>query len=399
MTRVALSQEKLAFLNKKFSESKQENTDYSDREKTRFFSIQKNGRYIFRILPLTATEDFFGKYIASHFIKFDGEEKGVFVPCVEGYNVQDAICPICETLRELSTIGIDTKNFWKLKSKTEVAMKVLMISTPDETELPKNKMSILKVPLSVFRAIIDIYSDPEGVDVLDPVCGCAFSVQRKDGDKKWTVAVMDSSKPQCGLLGGSEENKNAILAASASASLDKIFKLPTDEKMMTIKELALKIKNRLLAAKGMVDSAVSEISKQAQFVEKPISEKRIPIVNPMKQSIYQASENFSIDDDIPFDLDSSEMGAEDDKNTVLPEQKVSKNVASENFKAPNIDYDNLTEAQKKIIEEYRDGCPYPCFGRHDMCNIFERKECLLDPWSNNCAMCIKKLTGIDNVIQ
>ena len=99
--KVALDPAKLAILNKKFvTQEKQSSQDF---EKTKFYSLAKYGEYIFRILPLTADQgNFLGKYIGHHYIKFEGEEKGNFVSCVESYNVQDAMCPICEAMRELS---------------------------------------------------------------------------------------------------------------------------------------------------------------------------------------------------------------------------------------------------------------------------------------------------------
>lgn len=404
--KVALDPAKLAILNKKFvTQEKQSSQDF---EKTKFYSLAKYGEYIFRILPLTADQgNFLGKYIGHHYIKFEGEEKGNFVPCVESYNVQDAMCPICEAMRELSLSGIDTKGFWKYRSNTEVALKVLMISAPNETDLPMDKLSIFKVSIPIIKEIVNIYSDPLQPDMLDPRAGCAFLLKRKEGDKKWSVGHLDSSMPQCGLLGGSEENCKALLEANENCKLDSIFKLPSDEKMLEVKEVAKKVKERIIRAKAVVDSSVSDIAGTSASVQQApaavVVEKEIPIVNPLQQAVptqtAPATPNYQVLND-PV-VDSLDATFDYTAPAPAPTPAVAPVVEAAPVQQPAqanekvVDYNNLTPEQKAIIERYRDGCPKACFGRADVYDGLRNKECLLDPYSSSCALCIKELTGKD----
>lgn len=408
--KVALNPAMLAVLNKKFVSSQESSKDY---EKTKFFSLGKYGDYIFRILPLTIDQgNFLGKYIGHHYIKFDGEDRGKFIPCVESYNVSDYVCPICEAMRELELSGIETKGFWKFKPNTEVALKVLMISAPNETNLPMNKLSIFKVSLPIIKELVNLYSDPLQPDMLDPRTGCAFVLKRKEGDKKWTLSHLDSSMPQCGLLGGSEENCKALLEANEKCKLDEVFKVPTDEKMMEIKEVAKKVKEKIIRAKSVVDSSISEVSQISSAAEikteTPVVEKVIPIVNPLQQTVPTAQVTpepapaaavpyKTLEDPVVMDLDQAfDFNPQPQAQPAVqaPVQTVS--VAAAPAPKPStttIDYNNLTPEQKAIIEKYRDGCTQPCFGREDIYDGMKRRECLLDPFSANCAMCIKELTG------
>ncbi len=433
--KVALDPARLAILNKKFETVNNQKREYDDSEKLKFYNLERFGRYVFRIMPMTADQNnFFGEFVGNHWVKLNQEEKSKFVPCVESYDAPGAICPVCEAFRELENLGIETKGFWKMRAAKMVAMKVLMIEAPNEYDLPMNKISILKVPLSIFQIIATVYNSPDSPDVLDPNTGVAYVLSRGENERHWNVKLLDSSMPQCGILGGSIENRDKLLADNENMQLKKIFKLPSDEKMMDIKKTAHDIKERIMKAKNTVDNSVSEMSTVAvSEAPAPIAvTKQIPIVNPLQQSVptynqlpnvvqpqmvvqqpmqmpmqqpvpvqnmqfapnvqqpsfntyNQGMQNTEVlDDEIPFE-----------KQTVAETvtQQVKPVAAAPSV---NIDYDNLTPQQKAIIEQYRDGCKMQCFGRHDKYDALNNYDCLIDPFSSNCALCIKALTGIDH---
>ena len=410
--KLALDPAQLAILNKKFESSSNQKSKFSDEDRSKFYSLGKYGRYVFRVMPMTAEQgNFFGKFIGNHFIKFNDEEKFTVVPCVEQYNYPDAICPICEAFRELQNCGVDIDGFWKMRSNMQVAMKVLMLEAPNEDDFPMNKISFFKVSQQVFQQMVAIYNSPDSPDILDPDIGVAWVVSRGEKEKHWNVKLLDSSMPQCGILGGSVENKEALLNANSETDMNKIFKLPTDEKMMQIKELAKKVKEKILRAKGAVEESVSDVAQSAiSPIPQPVSiESQIPVVNPLQQSVpvkqtvtapvqpapvaaptfmpphttTSLMPNVIEDDEIPFDVQT-------------PVAKVTEPAKQEGtVESVNIDYDNLTPQQLAIINQYRDGCKKPCFGHHDKYDALNNHDCLLDPYSSNCALCIKALTGID----
>lgn len=426
--KVALDPARLAILNKKF-ESASQRSKFSDKDKSKFYTMGRNGRYVFRIMPMTADQNnFFGKFVGNHWIKFNDDEKGSYASCVEQYNVQGAVCPICEAFRELENSGIDTTGFWKMKSNIQVALKVLMLEAPNEDTFPMNKISFFKVTAQVFQKMVEIYNSADSPDILDPNTGVAWVVSRGEKEKHWNVKLLDSSMPQCGILGGSIENRDALLEANETTDMEKIFKLPSDEDMMKIKELAKTVKEKIIRAKGAVDNSVNEMAAEAISAEPaPVSlAKQIPIVNPLQQSVpmaqqpvqqvyqpqqmvmpmqqsvyqpasiqqaqpsfmpYQTAMSSIEDDEIPFDVQSPAQ------TVAKPVQETKQEAAAPTV---NIDYDNLTQQQKAIIEQYRDGCKMPCFGHHDKYDELNNHDCLLDPYSSNCALCIKALTGIDH---
>lgn len=420
--KVALNPDMINRLNQKYSGNK---NGGSDDEKIKFYSIRgKNPqKYVFRILPLTdEMNGFLGKFIGTHLIKLEGDDKWNALPCVESYGVKDAICPVCETLRELENSGVDISGFWKFKSNEEVAVKVLMISAPDETNLPLDKLSVLKVPVNVFKEIASKYMDPDEPDILDPNTGRAVVIQRKEGDKRWSITLMDSSMPQSGLLGGSEDNRNTLLEANVKTNLNNIYKLPTDEKMMQLKELAKRVKEVILKAKSTVDNATTTmINNGAVSTNEPpvMVSKNIPIVNPLQQptpvmqqvvpqpTLQVQPAVMTMSQPMPVAVSAVSQPQPNlqvayatnpvDVVTIpqsTPVQQPVATVTVQQGQVVNIDYDNLTPEQSAIIEKYRDGCTNPCFGHHDKCNLLEY-TCMADPYSTNCVNCIKELTGID----
>ena len=237
--KVALDPARLAILNKKFETVNGHKNESGEYEKSKFFNLERFGRYVFRIMPMTADQNnFFGEFVGNHWIKFNDDEKSKYVPCVENFDAPGAICPVCEAFRELENMGVDVKGFWKMKAVKMVAMKVLMMEAPNEDSLPMNKISFFKVPLPVFQSIATLYNSPDSPDVLDPNVGVAYVLSRGEKEKHWNVKLMDSSMPQCGILGGSVENRDELLAENERIQLKKIFKLPSDEKMMEIKQTA-----------------------------------------------------------------------------------------------------------------------------------------------------------------
>lgn len=417
--KVALDPARLAILNKKFETVNGQKNESGEYEKSKFFNLERFGRYVFRIMPMTADQNnFFGEFVGNHWIKFNDDEKSKYVPCVENFDAPGAICPVCEAFRELENMGVDVKGFWKMKASKMVAMKVLMMEAPNEDSLPMNKISFFKVPLPVFQSIATLYNSPDSPDVLDPNVGVAYILSRGEKEKHWNVKLMDSSMPQCGLLGGSVENRDALLAENERIQLKKIFKLPSDEKMMAIKQTAKEVKEKILRAKGLIENSVNQMSAvSVSEAPAPVAvTKQIPIVNPLQQTVptmnmqpqfvQQPVQNVSLapnvqqptfntynqgmqnseilDDEIPFDTQAV-------AGTVTqPEQPVAA--------APsvNIDYDHLTPQQQAVVEKYRDGCKMQCFGRHDKYDALNNYDCLIDPFSSNCALCIKALTGIDH---
>lgn len=425
--KVALDPARLAILNKKFETVNGQKNESGEYEKSKFFNLERFGRYVFRIMPMTADQNnFFGEFVGNHWIKFNDDEKSKYVPCVENFDAPGAICPVCEAFRELENMGVDVKGFWKMKASKMVAMKVLMMEAPNEDSLPMNKISFFKVPLPVFQSIATLYNSPDSPDVLDPNVGVAYVLSRGEKEKHWNVKLMDSSMPQCGILGGSVENRDELLAENERIQLKKIFKLPSDEKMMTIKQTAKEVKEKILRAKGLIENSVNQMSAvSVSEAPAPVAvTKQIPIVNPLQQAVpamnmqpqfvqqpvqmpmQQPVQNVSLapnvqqptfntynqgmqnseilDDEIPFDTQAV-------AGTVTqPEQSVAA--------APsvNIDYDHLTPQQQAIVEKYRDGCKMQCFGRHDKYDALNNYDCLIDPFSSNCALCIKALTGIDH---
>ena len=412
--KLALDPAQLAILNKKFESSSNQKSKFGEEDRSKFYSLGKYGRYVFRVMPMTADQgNFFGKFIGNHFIKFNDDERCTVVPCVEQYNVPDAICPVCEAMRELQNSGVDIDGFWRLRSNMQVAMKVLMLEAPNEDDFPMNKISFFKVSQPVFQQMVAIYNSPDSPDILDPDVGVAWVVSRGEKEKHWNVKLLDSSMPQCGILGGSEANKQALLDANSNTDLNKIFKIPTDEKMMQIKEVAKTVKEKILRAKGAVEESVNSVAAEAISPEPQPVAVSVPIVNPLQQTVPVAQKaqpvpvqaapqptaeptfmppaqtvslmpNVVEDDEIPFET----------QTTV---EKVAEPVKqAETVQSVNIDYNNLTPQQLAIMNQYRDACKKECFGHHDKYDIINNYDCLCDPYSSNCALCIKALTGIDH---
>ena len=95
--KVALDPARLAILNKKFETVNNQKREYDDSEKLKFYNLERFGRYVFRIMPMTADQNnFFGEFVGNHWVKLNQEEKSKFVPCVESYDAPGAICPVCE---------------------------------------------------------------------------------------------------------------------------------------------------------------------------------------------------------------------------------------------------------------------------------------------------------------
>ena len=160
--KVALDPARLAILNKKFETVNGQKNESGEYEKSKFFNLERFGRYVFRIMPMTADQNnFFGEFVGNHWIKFNDDEKSKYVPCVENFDAPGAICPVCEAFRELENMGVDVKGFWKMKASKMVAMKVLMMEAPNEDSLPMNKISFFKVPLPVFQSIATLYNSPD----------------------------------------------------------------------------------------------------------------------------------------------------------------------------------------------------------------------------------------------
>lgn len=411
--KAALDPARLAILNKKFESTKK--SKFNDDDKSKFFSMGRNGRYVFRIMPMTADQNnFFGKFIGAHWIKFNDDEKGTFAPCVEQYDVQGAICPICEAFRELENSGIDTSGFWKMKSNIQVALKVLMLEAPNEYSLPMDKISFFKVNAQVFQRMVEIYNSADSPDILDPNIGVAWVVSRGEKEKHWEVKLLDSSMPQCGLLGGSVENRDALLAANETTDMEKIFKLPTDEKMMEVKNIARVMKDKILKAKTVVDTSVSSMATTAvSQAPAPVSvATQIPIVNPLQQTVptaqpvqqamplqpqpqpvQMAQPTFMPPQNTAYSIDEDEIPFSEQTTAPVVAQPAQQAAAAPSV---NIDYDNLTPKQKEIMDKYRDACKMKCFGRHDVYDLMKNRDCLCDPYSSSCALCIKELTGIDH---
>lgn len=290
-----LNQSMLDKLNKKYANVTE---DSSNRAKITYHSLSGYGRYIFRLIPLNKDSNgMLGKFVGSHF-NMPADSKGrTFVPCVEAYeNNAGAICPVCEALRELKNKGIDTESLWKNKVSAQMAIKVLMISTPKSEQEGKAlpcEVSIFKVPVKAVKSLVDYYQDPLTPDLLDPNVGCALVFSRKQGEKSWSLSYLDSSLPQSGMLGGSEENRDLLLKQSDDINLDNIFKLPTDDMMLQIKNTATLFKESILKAQSDYDKPVVDMMVESGAVlkEQAPAYTPLPVNQPVMQQAQQPTWN------------------------------------------------------------------------------------------------------------
>lgn len=357
------------------------NKDYEDRGYDWLF-LGGKGRFVFRLLPPSA-EDYQSETVFSPFYIYsthknlgsDGKDKAI---CIEDGD-SDAICPICETIRELNELGISVPD---QEVRTRYAFKVLLLQCPEkeQSELQMDRVTVLFVSESICDRIMKMYLDPMMPPLFEANKSCAIMCERDDPKGKWNISHLDTSMPQCGVLGGSEENCQKLLEIVEKNPFSSIFKLPTDNRMMHYKELAKELKTRCIKAKMTASTAVASVKK----VMTPVEETK-----PTQEPVTPPPEKITVSKPV-----------EDEKEEVVATPAIPETV--EAIKEPTVEItDNsgyfdepLTEEQKKIIDSYRNKCDKPCFGSH---KAYDPKceMCMCDPYSTQCALAIKEAFGKD----
>lgn len=337
--------------------------------------IRGQGRYVFRLIPLSkddylADGSIFPLHIDQKHYNLGKEEKEKAV-CVED-GLSDAVCPICEAIRELNELGIQSPRHI---ASVKYVFKVLMLQTPEKAqdELPMDRVTLLYVTKYTGEQIIEKYMDNLCPPIFDANKACAIVCER-DNDTGWKVSLLDTSMPQCGLLGFTQENCDKLLEISEKNPFSKLFRTPSDDTMAHYKELAKEFKMKKLKAKTAEVDAIKETKELTKSVElsAPPPEK-IEVTKPVESPVVE--ETVVVTPSIPASVEE------------VKEPKLDvKDDSSEYFDVP------LNTEQKALLDSYRGKCKEPCFGSMKQYDP-KCEKCMYDPFSTQCALAIKAVFG------
>lgn len=350
-----------------------------------FAALKGTGRYIIRLMPYEPDAVSMDGTIMPFYVQNKhynlGVDKKEKVTCISSFK-EGAVCPICSALEELSELGFEREQLKPYEISTKVVVKCLILQTPEKMrdELPMNRMSMFYVSPSVASKIMEKYMDPTTPDLFNPDKSCAIAIERDKPRDKWNISIMDSSCEECGILGFTEENKNKLLSISQEIQFSKIYKIPSDEKIMHYKELAREMKKRIINAKSAVESATDEFKTEIEASSASVPEK-IDIPLPTTAAVQKQPEIVATPT-VPVTAEVQEV------ESVLAGAEP-KTDAEELGPDPN-----WTPDQKKIIDSYRGMCDKPCFGNIKAYNP-KCARCLADNFSAQCNAAINLAYGVN----
>lgn len=350
-----------------------------------FDTLRGVGKYILRLMPYDKESVAQNGSIMPFHIQNKhynlGKDRKEQAVCT-GNLAEGAVCPICNALEELRELEFPQEQLRPYDISTKVVLKCLLIKTPekDRSELPMDRMTLFYVSLSVANQLLKKYSDASTYDLFNPDKACAIALEREKPRDKWTLTVLDSSCEESGILGFTPENKAKLVEISNNVKFEKIYKIPSDDKITHYKELARELKKQVISAKKVVETATSEFQSEIDAASAEVNMPNKIEVNIPKPV---ASEPPVAQVPTPKVEVSTPTVEIPTPQTVVAQ--------AEGEFGPDPDW---TEEQKQIINSYRGVCDKPCFGN---LKAYDPKcmRCMSDNYSAQCSAAIKLAYGVD----
>jgi hypothetical protein len=311
------------------------------------------GTYKFRILPPNSkSPGKFGMVVGKHYgLGSEGKDS---CTCVEATypEIEGLVCPVCEAIRRMKRDGIEEAK--KYEAGIYSYIKTIMLETPDAKELKRDKISIFRSKGNYnLNWIINKYMDPDSSDFLSPDNGAAIKFYREQKNGKWDRNVLDTSAVGGGKLNEDPEIQKRLLEENEEITLSDIFRRPTDEEMLKIKELAENLEKNLRAAADTQSEVANDMLNASQSASNSEPE-------------YKTAEEVN---------NTSTVG------TVVPEETKAE---------VRQDSDEITAKIASMKPHAADNC----FG-DDLQYNPDSMKCMKCPYSFECASCIKDVRGKD----
>jgi len=253
----------------------------------------------FRIFPANSKENgWIGGAFSSgaHWLEYNGERYRYQCP-EHTFPNSGVVCPVCQMRRDLKKAGYTDEELSKdgrfgpeniFAPRLSSTIKCVVIDTDQKHDWDKSHISLLQQNgKGLLNWLTDEYTNPEKPNFTDWTRGSIIKFSRDQDNGKWNREVLPDSIA-FNLWNAEPEVVEKVKKENEELTTSELFRLPTDEQTIKVKELLEGIKAEIVA---------KHQEKKAEAAEQPASEPA-----PAATTFAESTNNggFGVDDQIPF---------------------------------------------------------------------------------------------------
>jgi len=248
----------------------------------------------FRIFPANSKENgWIGGAFSSgaHWLEYDGERIRYQCPEQTAPN-SGIVCPVCQMRRDLKKAGFTDEEMSRdgrfgpeniFAPRLSSTIKCVVIDTDQKHDWDKSHISLLQQNgKGLLNWLTDEYTNPEKPNFTDWTKGSIIKFSRDQDNGKWNREVLPDSIA-FNLWNAPEEVVEKVKKENEEITTSELFRLPTDEQTIKVKEMLHKI-----------ESDIRGKHQMNKFTQAPDT--------ATQASVTESANNggFGVDDTIPF---------------------------------------------------------------------------------------------------
>lgn len=224
----------------------------------------------FKILPANSQEnDHLGGAVLTAKHWSVGVNKDQSMLCVEKmFPDKHVECPICKLRRELIKAGFTDEELCVagkfgptnlFEARQQSCIKVVVMDSDLKSGMWDQKhISVLQMNGNyLIKWLVDRYLDKDVADFLDVYNGNIIKFSRRDEFGKWDREILDSAiKWEV-----SDEDKQKVLEENENLTLNELWKFPSDDEFLHMKQVCEEWKESLLKAKKDQSSTIEDLTE------------------------------------------------------------------------------------------------------------------------------------------
>lgn len=248
----------------------------------------------FRIFPANSKENgWIGGAFSSgaHWLEYDGERIRYQCPEQTAPN-SGIVCPVCQMRRDLKKAGFTDEEMSRdgrfgpeniFAPRLSSTIKCVVVDTDQKHDWDKSHISLLQQNgKGLLNWLTDEYTNPEKPNFTDWTKGSIIKFSRDQDNGKWNREVLPDSIA-FNLWNAPEEVVEKVKKENEEITTSELFRLPTDEQTIKVKEMLHKIESDIRGKHQM-----NEFTQAPDTATQP--------------SVTESTNNggFGVDDTIPF---------------------------------------------------------------------------------------------------
>lgn len=180
-----------------------------------------------------------------------------------------AVCPVCQLKRDLLHQGFTEEELTRsgkfgpmplFDATITSSVKVIVIDTDLKHDWDQSHISVLQMKGDyLIKWIVQQYMSPETEDFLDWNLGATIKFSRENEKSKWNRVILPTSV-EFNRWNPSNEVKEKIKVENEEFTLADLWKFPTDEQFLKIKQICDDTRTALVNTKEMQTKTVEDIT-------------------------------------------------------------------------------------------------------------------------------------------